>query len=120
MVALAPNHTPHTPPPSPLPFFQFDWDNLFMAFMAGLGGAGYGKDIAYANAIQIIQARTLAGFVPNMAAGTFKSYDRTEPQIGALVVHELFTRFNDVWFVDAVFDSLWSWNTWVWNRRRGE
>ena len=59
------------------------------------------------------------GFVPNYAAGTYISYDRTEPQIGAYVVRELFRRFNDTWFVDATFDSLLSWNDWVWNKRRG-
>ena len=96
----------------------FDWDNLFLAFMAGLAGNTTGKDIAYSNAIQILQARTLDGFVPNYAAGTFVSYDRTEPQIGAYVIRELFKRFNETWLVNATFDTLLGWNTWVWNKRR--
>lgn len=39
----------------------FDWDNLFLAYMASL----IDRDLAYSNAIQIIKAKTVAGFVPN-------------------------------------------------------
>ena len=78
------------------------------------------KDISYVNLIQIVQARTLLGFVPNFASGTGISFDRTEPQIGAFVVREIYTRWRDAWVVDLLFPALLSWNTWVWTHRRGE
>ena len=78
------------------------------------------KDISYLNLIQIVQARTLLGFVPNFASGTGISFDRTEPQIGAFVVREIYTRWRDAWVVDLLFPALLSWNMWVWTHRRGE
>jgi putative isomerase len=97
----------------------FDWDNLFLAFMASFED-GTLKDIAYVNLVQIVQARTLLGFVPNFASGTGISFDRTEPQIGALVVQKIYNRWGDGWVVDLLFPALLSWNDWVWTHRRGE
>ena len=93
--------------------------------MASLGtpGAASGgtlKDIAYANMIQIIQARTVLGFVPNFASGTGVSFDRTEPQIGAYVVQQVHAKWRDDWVVQLLFPALLSWNNWVWTHRRGE
>lgn len=103
-----------------------------------------------ANAPQIIQSRTLEGLVPNYAAGIFKSYDRTEPQIGAYVTLRLYKKWGDAWLVQVrahvhscakrhccvslcnthaplsrdalqvLFDALFGWHDWVWNHRRGE
>ena len=118
--------------PHPLPyallslFFRaMQWDNLFLGYMASLGtpgvaGGGKLKDIAYANIIQIIQARTVLGFVPNFASGTHISFDRTEPQIGAYVVQQVFSKWRDAWLVELLFPALLSWNDWVWEHRRGE
>ena len=69
------------------------------------------KDISYVNLIQIVQARTLLGFVPNFASGTGISFDRTEPQIGAFVVRDIYTRWRDAWVVDLLFPALLSWTT---------
>ena len=97
----------------------FDWDNLFLSYMASLE-PGTLKDISYANLIQIIQARTLLGFVPNYASGMSVSFDRTEPQIGALVVQKIHAKWGDDWLVNFTFPALLSWNEWVWQHRRGE
>ena len=94
-------------------------DNLFLAFMASIE-KGTLLDISYVNLIQIVQARTLRGFVPNFQSGTGISFDRTEPQIGAFVVRQIYERWGDGWVVDLLFPALLSWNDWVWNERRGE
>ena len=86
----------------------------------GAASGGTLKDIAYANMIQIIQARTVLGFVPNFASGTGVSFDRTEPQIGAYVVQQVHAKWRDDWVVQLLFPALLSWNNWVWNHRRGE
>jgi len=78
------------------------------------------KDLAYSNVIQTCLMRTMEGFVPNFASGPHISYDRTEPQVGARVVLEMFNKWRDAWLVDVVFDALASWNAWVWDHRRGE
>ena len=58
--------------------------------------------------------------MPCIYSGLRLSYDRTEPQIGAYVALQIFNKWGDGWVVDIIFDALLSWNTWVWNRRRGE
>ena len=71
------------------------------------------KELAYTNAIQIIKALTMAGFVPNYSSGLYKSRDRTEPCIGVKVVHTLYNRFKDRWFLELLYPDLLAWNTCV-------
>lgn len=78
-------------------------------FMASLDN----KELAYSNAIQIIKALTMAGFVPNYSSGLYKSRDRTEPCIGVKVVSTLYHRFKDRWFLELLYPDLLSWNTYV-------
>jgi hypothetical protein len=47
--------------------------------------------------LQIIKAKTTAGFVPN--ANTIN--DRTEPPIGSKVLLELFRKHGDQWVVEV-------------------
>ena len=88
----------------------FDWDNIFASYMTSLDAAA--KPIAYSNFIQVIRSRTARGFVPNYSAGGSKSVDRTEPPIGATVLLELHTRFNDTWLAEFLFDDLLAWSDW--------
>ena len=44
-------------------YVLFDWDTFFAATMAGMGS----KDLAYANALEILREETPEGFVPNYA-----------------------------------------------------
>jgi len=99
-------------------YVLFDWDTFFAATLASIGD----RDLAYANAIEILRESTPAGFVPNYArAGNWKSFDRSEPPVGAITVLGLYSRFHDRWFLEETFAPLLAWNRW-WeqNRRVGE
>jgi putative isomerase len=87
----------------------FDWDNFFAATMAGIGD----RDLAYANAMETLREETAEGFVPNYArGGEWKSFDRSEPPVGAITVLGLYRKFNDRWFLQDAFDPLLRWNRW--------
>lgn len=86
----------------------FDWDTYFAAYMLSLDN----KDLAYANAIAITKEITKKGFIPNNSQPGHKSEDRSEPQVGALVVREIFRKYQEKWFLEEVFDELLSWNRW--------
>jgi putative isomerase len=99
-------------------YVLFDWDTFFAATLASIGS----RDLAYANAIEILHETTPAGFVPNYArAGNWKSFDRSEPPVGAITVLGLYNKFHDRWFLDDTFAPLLIWNRW-WqqNRRAGD
>jgi putative isomerase len=95
-------------------YVLFDWDTFFAATMAGIGD----KDLAYANALEILREQTPQGFVPNYArAGGWKSSDRSEPPVGAITVLGLYQKFHDRWLLADAFDPLMRWNRW-WNEHR--
>lgn len=95
-------------------YVLFDWDNFFAADMAALDN----RDLAYANAIEMLNEVTPGGFVPNFArARAWRSNDRSEPPVGALVVLDLYRRYHDRWFVEQTFPALLTWNRW-WARDR--
>jgi putative isomerase len=100
-------------------YVLFDWDNYFLSYMASIEG-GYLKDVAYMNLIQLSLSRTLTGFVANYVSGLRASYDRTEPQIGAYVILQIYNKWQDGWIVDLLLPAMLGWNDWVWTRRRGE
>lgn len=87
----------------------FDWDTFFAATMAGVGD----RDLAYADAIETLRESTEHGFVPNYArAGGWKSFDRSEPPVGAITVLGLYQKFHDRWFLEEAFTPLLRWNRW--------
>lgn len=87
----------------------FDWDTFFAATLASIGD----KDLAYANAEEILREETPEGFVPNFArAGGWKSFDRSEPPVGAITVLGLYRRLGDRWFLEDTFEPLLRWNRW--------
>jgi hypothetical protein len=92
----------------------FDWDNLFAAYLLGLGASTESKTLAYSCLIQIIKAKTTEGFVPN--ANTIS--DRSEPPIGSKVLLELFRKHGDGWIVRLLFDDLLDWQDWFLQRRQ--
>ncbi|HKF46687.1 MAG TPA: trehalase family glycosidase [Terracidiphilus sp.] len=95
-------------------YVLFDWDTFFAATMASVGS----KDLAYANALEILREETPAGFVPNFArAGEWKSFDRSEPPVGSITVLGLYEKFHDRWFLEDAFDPLLRWNRW-WSQHR--
>ena len=93
----------------------FDWDNAFLAWMAALEAESL--DIAYSNLIQVVQSRTVSGFIPNYHSGTHDSGDRSEPQLGAFLTLEIYKRWHDAWVVEALFGTLLGWAEWVWTQR---
>ena len=87
----------------------FDWDTFFAATMAGIGD----RDLAYANALETLREETSEGFVPNYArGGGWKSFDRSEPPVGAITVLGLYRKFHDQWFLEDSFEPLLRWNRW--------
>ena len=92
----------------------FDWDTFFAATLASTGN----RDLAYADAIETLRESTAEGFVPNYArAGNWKSFDRSEPPVGAMTVLGLYRKFGDRWFLSQAFPALLRWNLW-WARNR--
>lgn len=86
----------------------FDWDTYFAAYMLSLDS----KDLAYANAIEITKEITAKGFIPNNSQAEHKSEDRSEPQVGSIVVREIYRKFQEKWFLQEVYNELLSWNRW--------
>lgn len=92
----------------------FEWDTFFAASLAAVGD----RDLAYANAIEALHGETPAGFVPNYArSGGWKSFDRSEPPVGAITVLGIYRKFHDRWFLEDTFEPLLRWNRW-WAQHR--
>jgi hypothetical protein len=90
-------------------YVLFDWDTFFAATLASIGD----KELAYANALEILREETPQGFVPNYArAGGWKSSDRSEPPVGAITVLGLYRQFQDRWFLEDAYEPLMKWNRW--------
>jgi len=90
-------------------YVLFDWDTFFAATLASIGN----RDLAYANAFEILREETPEGFVPNYArAGEWKSSDRSEPPVGAITVLGLYQKFHDRWFLEETYQPLLRWNRW--------
>jgi hypothetical protein len=90
-------------------YVLFDWDTFFASTLASIGD----KDLAYANAMEILNEETPQGFVPNYARpGGWKSVDRSEPPVGAVTVLGLYETFHDRWFLADTFEPLMRWNRW--------
>jgi hypothetical protein len=95
-------------------YVLFDWDTFFAATLASIGD----RDLAYANAIEMLREETPNGFVPNLARpGGWKNFDHSEPPVGAITVLGLYQQFHDRWFLADTFEPLLSWNRW-WDLHR--
>lgn len=90
-------------------YVLFDWDTFFAADLAAVGS----RDLAYANVMEILNEETPQGFVPNFGrAGNWKSFDRSEPPVGAITVLSLYRQFGDRWLLEDTFGRLLRWNRW--------
>ncbi len=90
-------------------YVLFDWDTFSAADLAAVGS----KDLAYANTLEILNEVTPEGFVPNYGrAGNWKSFDRSEPPVGAITVLGLYQKFHDRWLLEDSFERLYNWNRW--------
>ncbi len=90
-------------------YVLFDWDTFFAASLASIGD----RDLAYADAIEVLNETTPSGFVPNYArAGEWKSGDRSEPPVGAVTLLGLYRKFHEQWLLRDTFPRLLAWNRW--------
>jgi len=91
-----------------------DWDNFFAATLAGMGS----RDLAYANVVELLREETAQGFVPNYARPDgWKSFDRSEPPVGAITALSLYNKYHDRWFLQETYEPLLKWNRW-WAQHR--
>ena len=92
----------------------FGWDNFFLAYMTALDN----RELAIANVIEHLRGATAEGFLPNDNRGNgSKSWDRSQPPVGGIMVREVYRRYPERWFLEAAFDPLLQWNRW-WPRKR--
>ncbi|MCP5053212.1 MAG: hypothetical protein GY940_38965 [bacterium] len=92
----------------------FGWDNFFLSYMTSLES----KELAYANVLEHLHGKTEEGFIPNDNRGNgSKSFDRSQPPVGGIMVKEIYKKYPEKWFLEAVFDDLLGWNRW-WVRKR--
>ena len=92
----------------------FGWDNFFLGYLAALEG----RDLALAGIVEHLRGRTPEGFLPNDNRGNgSKSWDRSQPPVGGIMVREIVRRHPERWFLEAVFDPLLAWNRW-WPKAR--
>jgi len=95
-------------------YVLFEWDTFFAADLAAVGD----RDLAYANVVEVLNEAAPAGFVPNYARPNgWKSFDRSEPPVGAITVLGLYQKFHDAWFLRDTFEPLLRWNRW-WDQNR--
>ncbi|MBT5747954.1 MAG: hypothetical protein HOI40_01400, partial [Candidatus Marinimicrobia bacterium] len=95
-------------------FCTFGWDNFFLAYMTGLAS----RDLAFSNVIEHLRGKTEQGFIPNDNRGNgSKSFDRSQPPVGGIMVKEVYKTYPEDWFLKATFDDLLGWNRW-WHRSR--
>ncbi|HEX4020919.1 MAG TPA: trehalase family glycosidase [Acidobacteriaceae bacterium] len=95
----------------------FGWDNFFLAYMTSL----YSRNLAYANFIEHLRSMTDAGFIPNDDRGNgTKSWDHSQPPVGALMLKEIYKRYPEKWLLEVSFPDLLRWNRWWFQQRMNE
>jgi hypothetical protein len=98
-------------------YILFDWDTYFTALMLAIDS----KELAYSNAIAITNAITERGFIPNLESSFGnKSFDRSQPPVGSMCCKLLYDKFQEKWFLEAVYDNLLTWNRWWIKARNNE
>ena len=87
----------------------FGWDNFFLGYLATLES----RDLALAGIVEHLRGHTPEGFLPNDNRGNgSKSWDRSQPPVGGIMVREVYRRFSERWFLGAAFEPLLAWNRW--------
>ena len=87
----------------------FCWYTFFAAYMAAIDN----KDLAYANAREMMNEKTEKGFVPNNSQGNGRaSLDRSQPPVGSITVLDVYDKYQEKWFLKDMFDDLFAWNRW--------
>ena len=87
----------------------FGWDNFFLGYLASLES----RDLALAAIVEHLRGHTAEGFLANDNRGNgSKSWDRSQPPVGGIMVREVYRRFPERWFLEAAFEPLLAWNRW--------
>lgn len=95
----------------------FGWDNFFLSYVTSLSS----RDLAFANVLEHLRGKTEEGFIPNDNRGNgSKSWDRSQPPVGAIMVREIYKRYPEKWFLASTFDDLLGWNRWWMKKRLNE
>jgi neutral trehalase len=90
-------------------YVVFEWDTFLAALLAAVGD----RDLAYADAIETLREETRESLVPNYSrGGNWKSFDRSEPPVGAITILLLYRQFHDRWLLEDTFSALLKWNRW--------
>ena len=98
-------------------YSMYCWDTYFAALLASIDN----RELAYSNFIEMTSERTKEGFVPNYAAATgSKSLDRSQPPVASQIALELYNRYQEIWFLEYVFEDLFHWNQWFYHNRQIE
>ncbi|GAB4337813.1 MAG: hypothetical protein Kow0037_21170 [Calditrichia bacterium] len=95
----------------------FGWDNFFLSYVSAL----FSRELAIANMVEHLNSRTAEGFIPNDDRGNgSKSFDRSQPPVGALMLKELLKINPEKWLLEWAYPILLDWNRWWFKRRLNE
>lgn len=90
-------------------YAMFCWDNFFMGLMIAADDLPLGKNNIHQSLLEIAQV----GFVPNGSFGNGrKSFDRSQPPVGAMCAWEIYQMDHDLEFLRENFDLMLQWNRW--------
>lgn len=92
----------------------FGWDNFFLAEMIAIDN----KKLAYSTVLEHMTSATEEGFIPNDDRGNLsKSYDRSQPPVGSIMVWNIYEKYKEAWLLEIVFPGLMRWNSWWFAKR---
>lgn len=95
-------------------YVLFCWDAYFASMML----SHLNKELAYANIVEITNAQTPQGFIPNrVQSGNKYSYDHSQPPVGSLALWHIYQKYGDKWLLELLFDKLMKWNRWWYSTR---
>lgn len=85
------------------------WDNFFVSMLAAIDN----RNLAYANAMEMLKVSSPKGFVAQCGMGSGRvTYDRSMLPVGGITIRALYEKFGDRWFLEETFDRLLAWNRW--------
>ena len=91
----------------------FCWDTFFASLMYAKGDT----EKAYLNIKGILDSMTEDGMIPNCAESAGDTADHSQPQVGSMVVEEIYLQNHDIEFIREVYPKLLRWNTWYYENR---
>ena len=94
----------------------FDWDTFFAAVLSSIES----PELAWANLNAALTSVDTLGFVPNYAVSHgAKSFDRSQPPVGAYCTWKVHCIAPDTVRLKALYPKLLRWHRWWWKHRDG-